>query len=67
MAQYRILSVRFKADTSLSGENVGQVQKDQASQICFSFFFFLSANASPLLGAGKTQRVPSSSDPGLPA
>lgn len=49
--------------TSPSGENVGQVQKEQASQI----FFFLSANASLLLGAGKTQGVLSSSDPGLPA
>lgn len=41
-----ILSVRLRAGLSI-GENMGQVQKDQASQI----FFFLSVNAGPLLGA----------------
>lgn len=63
--QLRLNTISSQSDwklTSPSGENVGQVQKEQASQI-----FFLSANSSPLLGAGKTRGVLSSSDPGLPA
>lgn len=66
MAQYRVLSVRFKADLSLRRE-CGSSSEGPSITDLFFFFFFLSANASPLLGAGKTQRVPSSSDPGLPA
>lgn len=63
MAQCGILSLRFKADLSIRRECESSSEGPSITDL----FFCLSANASPLLGAGKTQRVPSSSDPGLPA